>query len=468
MTGVIVLRVPGTYRFATNESGAVAILFGMMVFVFFGAVGAAVDVARGLSLRTSLQSELDAALIAGAARSQGDKNGPSAAASAESFFSANWKAKYGSGNAAISVQQSGESQLTGTATLELPTAFMKLFGYDVIEISVESQVALEAQDVEVALVLDTTGSMSGSKLAALKTAAKDLLDTVYTPKDADKHVKVAIVPFAQYVNVGLPNRNKPWMSVPADSSVQKEWCGDQQEVIGQSNCRMVSAVGYNDGVPYTYQYETCDYTYGPPVYKCTPYTETQTWYGCVGSRNYPLNTLDEQYSTAIPGIMNVSCPSPVTPLTKEKDTLKQQVDSLVATGETYIPSGLIWGWRALSAEEPLNEAVPYGQKVGGKQVRKLMVLMTDGANTMSPTYPTHDGGDASLSNNLTAELCTNVKAKGIEIFTIAFDVTDTTIKDILRTCASGGDKYYDAASEAALLTAFQSVAKDMMPLHISR
>lgn len=454
-------------RFANADGGAVAIIFGLLVFVFFGVAGAAMDIARGLSVRTSLQSELDAALIAGAARAKDASSGETAQEVAEAYFAKTWQSKYGSTPATVSVANS-EGKLVGVANVSVPTAFMKLFNFDNVEISVDSEVSLEAQDVEVALVLDTTGSMAGSKLETLKTAAKNLLNTVYAPAESDKHVKVGIVPFAQYVNVGMENRNKSWMSVPADGSVQKEWCGDQQEVTGQSNCRMVSAVGYNDGVPYTYQYQTCDYTYGPPVYKCTPYTETQTWNGCAGARTYPLNIMDEQYQTPVPGIMNAACPSPLTPLIKDKDQLKGQVDAMNATGETYIPGGLVWGWRLLSSDDPFKDAVAYGQKVNGKPVRKIMVLMTDGVNTISPTYPEHNGSDTTLSNQLTAELCTNIKAKGIEIFTIAFDVADNTTKDILRTCASAPAKYFDATSETALLTAFQTVAKDMMPLHLSR
>ena len=53
--------------------------------------------------------------------------------------------------------------------------------------------------------------------------------------------------------------------------------------------------------------------------------------------------------------------------------------------------------------------------------------MTDGANTRSPTYPGHDGGDAALANALTSETCTNMKAKpNVTIYTIAFEVTDPT------------------------------------------
>ncbi len=99
----------------------------------------------------------------------------------------------------------------------------------------------------------------------------------------------------------------------------------------------------------------------------------------------------------------------------------------------------MWGWRALSKHEPFDQGVGYGEIVDGMKVRKVLVLMTDGMNTKSPIYPSqdpinpsHDGSDAALANTLTAELCTNIKAKGIAIYSVAFEVPDDSIKDILR------------------------------------
>ncbi len=74
-----------------------------------------------------------------------------------------------------------------------------------------------------------------------------------------------------------------------------------------------------------------------------------------------------------------------------------------------------------------------------------MVLMTDGANTRSPDYGarTHSGGDVALANIRTAELCSNIKGKDIKIFTVAFDVSDATIKDILRSCATSPSHFFE-------------------------
>ena len=61
---------------------------------------------------------------------------------------------------------------------------------------------------EVALVLDTTKSMEGARLAELKRAARKFLDTIDAslPDNDANAFKVAIVPFSEYVNVGLGRR----------------------------------------------------------------------------------------------------------------------------------------------------------------------------------------------------------------------------------------------------------------------
>lgn len=454
-------------EFSRRQEGAVAIIFGLTLMIMLAAAGIAVDYARALNIKSNLQADLDAAVLGAAAQvlsGDADEN-----AVASTYFGDNWKAKHSVSQVELNIAKVNDGTgVAGTATVTVPTLIMRLFGHENIPVSATSEALKTSQDVEVALVVDTTGSMSGTKLEALKQASNTLIDTAYEKPDADQHVKISIVPFAQYVNVGMANRNASWMSVPADSSENKESCGYTSPVIGTSNCRMETFTGYNDGVPYTYQSQVCDYQYGPEEYQCTPYVETSTWTGCAGSRDYPLDTLDEQYGTPVPGVMNNTCGSELSPLSNDKDALKSQVDAFVATGETYIPAGLFWGWTTLSKEVPFNQARGYGEKVGGNPVRKILVLMTDGANTMSPNYPYHWGNDATQSNTLTAELCTNIKAKGIETFTVAFEVTDQATKDLLKDCATSSTNFFDASDSTQLEMAFQSIAKDFTPLRLAQ
>jgi hypothetical protein len=296
-------------------------------------------------------------------------------------------------------------------------------------------------------------------------------------KDVD--VKVAVVPFAQYVNVGLGNRSQPWMSVPPDQTTTKQVCSQTRDVTRTYNCVTKpvtsTSTSCNDGVctttTRTTNQTTCQYDYGPYYQKCTNQTTTTKWNGCVGSRAYPLNVRDETPSTPYPGIMNVSCPSAITPLTKDKATVTTALSKMVTTGETYIPSGLVWGYATLSNQAPFTEAVPYTDT----KVKKALVLMTDGANTKSVStlsgytgMPAHNGSNVTQANTYTSELCTNIKASGITVYTIAFGVTDTATRTRLRDCASDASMSYTPDNASQLSSAFKEIAEALRTLSIYR
>jgi len=99
----------------------------------------------------------------------------------------------------------------------------------------------------------------------------------------------------------------------------------------------------------------------------------------------------------------------------------------------------------------------------------VLVLMTDGANTKTmQSNGRHDGGAGAQANSYTAELCNNIKAEYIEIFTVAFEITDVTVQALMRSCASDAANYFDATNSAALDSAFQTIAAAIRDLRIAR
>ena len=95
--------------------------------------------------------------------------------------------------------------------------------------------------------------------------------------------------------------------------------------------------------------------------------------------------------------------------------------------------------------------------------------MTDGANTRAPSYPAHDSSDTNLADTRLRQVCANLKAKGISIFTIAFAVTDSPIsRTRWRIARREPTFYYDAQSEAALTTAFASIASQLTAVRLTR
>ena len=451
--------------FHSDDEGAVVIIFAFISLILCAAIGLAVDYGRHESVRADAQSALDNALLSAAAQSRRQDADP--VELAKKFFEENWKSKHKGAAVNIDVVKGESGALTGNAIVTMPTTITQVAGFTKMKIDLNSSVKVGQGSVELVLALDTTGSMAGDKIETLKDSASDLVETLFDVASADERIKIGVVPFAQYVNVGEDNRNATWMSVAADETTTSEHCYDKREVIGSSNCRTETATGYNDGVPYTYSYETCDYEYSDPTPVCEPVTTSTTWHGCAGSRAHPLNTQDQDYSDPVPGVMNVSCGASVLSLSGEKGPILDSLEGLVASGNTYIPSGLAWGWRVLSSNAPFTGGADYGSKKGGLTVRKILVLMTDGTNTASPTYPTHDGTDQAVSDSLTSELCGNIKSTGIEIYTVAFEVADDDTKSVLRSCATTPKNFFDATSSEELQTAFINITKDVTPLRLA-
>ncbi|KAK0359949.1 hypothetical protein LTR94_029247, partial [Friedmanniomyces endolithicus] len=73
---------------------------------------------------------------------------------------------------------------------------------DYLPVSTSSQVLRASRKVEVALVLDITGSMSGSPLTSLKEAAKELVGLVVQKEQTPFTSRVALVPYSMGVNLG--------------------------------------------------------------------------------------------------------------------------------------------------------------------------------------------------------------------------------------------------------------------------
>lgn len=454
-------------RWWRDIGGSIAPIFALSLIVLVGSVGLSIDGARVYHAQLKIQAVGDAAVLAAGRRAivEGDTN--EAEATIAQFVQLS-----GIHNELtlrpVTTDLSAPRRIAAEFIADVPTFIMTVLGFTTVEVRAYSAAEFGITKLEVALALDTTGSMAGPKMTALKSSAErmvnTLLDTAHNPDD----VRISLVPFGQYVNVGTDQRNASWLQVPNDYSTTNEWCRDEAPVISSTNCRTVTYTYYQDGTPMTGSYTQCDNTYGPAVYTCTPYTSTYTWYGCVGARNYPLNVRDADYGNRIPGIMNVGCGGRVQPLTSQRSDLRNAIDAMSATGETYIPAGVMWGLRTLTPSEPYSESAGDARDNEGNRIAKVLVLMTDGENTKSPTYPGHDGSDAAMSNQLTLEACNEAKSKRLQIFTIAFSVTSDPVKNLLRSCASRTGNFFDAADAEQLDAAMQAIAGQLGSLRLTQ
>jgi Flp pilus assembly protein TadG len=460
-----------------DQSGSAAIITGIALLVIAALGFAAFDFTRVNGSKTDMQDALDAAALA-AARVKGDD--AAAQKAGQDYLAAHLSPdEYKDLKVDFEIT---EDTVTATATAKVQPYFVHMFMGGPIPIKTDSEVKRQLDGaLEVALVLDVTGSMAGSKIDALKVAAEALTKEITKVKDAD--VKIAVVPFSNYVNVGVSRKNEPWVTGTADIVTTKVTpAGCNPDVTQSTKCVATApsytCTKYNDGVPYQTtcsggctKYETT--YYDPPkkgaCWNESTTTTTQKWSGCVGSPAYPKNVEDKDTARTYPAKFTTCAPE-FTPLTDKLGPVESAIKALKPGGYTYIPAGLAWGWNLISQPTPITDGKAYDPS--NKRPRKAIVLMTDGANTMyvdgSGTH--HYVGDtkpAPQADTYTAELCKNIKAEKIELYTVAFQIDVPSAHEMLQKCATSSSHYYKADSAAELLKAFEAIGQSLENLRIS-
>lgn len=446
-------------RYLKDTSGNFAIMFSVFGTALLICVAGSIDLMGIQKQKSQLQALTDAAVLAAAA-TKSDNQGElmkvaQATIDANNMSGQNIKVNLSVVNDIITV--------SGATSYD--TQLMGVLGMDKIPVQADSAAPIPKDiPLNIALVLDRTGSMSGSNMDSLKSASQKLID-IFDSYDGE--VRAAVVPFADYVNVGVSNRSENWMEVPDDTTTvgTAEVCVTKKDLVNEGLCTMETATTTKDGREFEYEYQSCpDAAYGPEYDECSIPTTTIAWNGCAGSREGTLNTDPAFKQKPIPGIMNIRCGEEVLPLTMNITEVKDKIQSLTASGTTYIPSGLIWGWRMLEASAPFDDL-----SNGQDNRKKALVLMTDGANTRSLNQPYHTGSDYDAANFLTAELCENIKKRGIDMFTVAYKLSDTSdTKDVIRVCASSEQFFFDASNTAELEAAFEDIGRSLYEVRLSR
>ena len=400
-------------RFVAEERGGAVPMFALAIIPIIGLMGAAVDYSRGNAARTAMLSAVDATALM-LSRDAATMAPGEIQSKANTFFSAQFSRPEVANvqlTASIASPQAGNFTLTLTATGNVPTTFTKLLGQTKLDISSTAEVKWGIKKLELALVLDNTGSMAQSgKLTQLKSAAHNLLTTLQNAAKQPGDVKVAIVPFDTMVKVGTNYSGQFWV----------------------------------------------DYT----VHNIQP----NQWTGCVQDRDQPYDTQD---TAPVAGSIHTLYPAQqcgtlasLIPLTDILDTtgftnLNNKINAMQAAGNTNVTIGLVWGWHALTSSQPLPEGSdPAPDK------DKVIVLLTDGTNTQNRWSTSESSIDAR-----TALACTNAKAANIKIYTVR--VIDGNAS-LLKSCASKPTMYYDVQQASELNGVFSSIAQQLATLRISK
>lgn len=179
-----------------SRDGNFAVYGAVIAVPLLMAVGLAVDYTTVTRVDRELQNALDTAALS-VAREGVKMDDAKAEAIARQFVAANFN---GTVNA-VTVNRTGVSVSVG-ATVTPNLAFSGLLGSNSWQVSAVSKAEFAPAKFEIALALDQTGSMEGAKLAAMKEAVNTMVDAMSVQVTDPTALKIGIVPYATFVNVG--------------------------------------------------------------------------------------------------------------------------------------------------------------------------------------------------------------------------------------------------------------------------
>jgi Flp pilus assembly protein TadG len=518
----------GVRGFMTSRTGAIAPMFALLAVPMVIGLGAAVDIGRATTSRNNLQDALDAT---GLALSHLPSSTPAATVQTDAQQWLNANLHDGSiSNISLSVSTSTQ-QVTLTANATINTTFASLAGISQVPVVSHTTVQWGLSHIELALVLDNTGSMADdNKINTLMSSANSLVTTLATTANTSNDpnaLKISVVPFSDTVNVGSSYQSANWITGVMPSA----YGADEFSTPLTNRFSLFAATkttwgGCVESRPQPYDVQDTAPNPSTPATMFIPFfapdePDDNTIVSGSSTRNgrttytyytFPNNYLSEtlnngnwqqeeelvtKYITApITGTNpstgyqygpNAGCSGlqSLLRLTTNTTAVQAKINAMNAIGDTNIPMGLMWGWHTLSPNAPFGDGVAYGTP----NTTKIVVLLTDGMNTETnsgnPNASYYSGlgyiwqGRMGLNVNSTATqvqaamdarqvlLCNNMKAQGIVIYTVQID-TPGTAPAALSGCASDSTKFYDVQDVSNLNSAFQSIAGSIGHLRITQ
>jgi Flp pilus assembly protein TadG len=531
-------------QFITCTDGNVGIIFGAAAIPMLVGAGSAIDYARYTDIRAQAQVALDSAILAATASLKDDTDVTDADINAakaigkKQFTATLGTQKAATVNEPTFVKNATGDGLEATVTGSVDNQLLTFAGITDLAFSLESeavfgQTAYIGSDVEVALMLDVTGSMCGSssspctsasKITALKDAAKDLIDTVVWDDQSENTAKVSIVPFSSRVRLAADGQAGALFT--AATGMPATWAGyigytdilktSGQSYNSQAKCQLLTnwvwknskcyqrtgnyVTGYKAKPCVTERYNTSTGAYG--FTEATPAngtwsngndgTRRPTAWDSNGLTFSPNGSTQFTYMSSMPATYSTSgaCDANaywdssdnsgkinnknvVVPLSDDTAMLKSKIDNLVAEGGTAGSLGTAWAWYTISpvwssiwgsdsAPQAYSELTTTTNDK--PNLYKIAILMTDGEYNTLLGGNEVNGSSVSVTSveNNAKSICTNMKAQGIEVYTIGFELDSTSGKAMLKNCATDDDHFYDASDPAKLQAAFDEIAKRIL------
>ena len=422
--------------FVTDNNGTIAVIFAFVLIACCVAVGLTVDGGRAYLTKEKAGQAADAAALASAKTLMtGNSTDAEIRLIATNLFEENVLHDPSAGatydNIKVVIDRTANT-VTVSADAHVSTTFGRLANIDSFNFTTSSQATFGVGDLELGLVLDTTGSMNNAsnsgtgtpKIDELKVAASHLFDSLLPDSGHAGSVRIGIAPFSASVNAGA-YAAAVTNGASTDQCVVERSGGDAStdaDPVVASDYLRPGSSHLNDIDP------TEGLSRAPSAYAC----ETAS----------------------------------VLPLTTDKAALKATVNGFRANFWTAGHIGTAWGWYLISPNwSHVWPAASVPAAYGTRNLTKAIVVMTDGIYNTA-----YYNGATSAQQAI--NLCNNAKAKGVLVYTIGF-TSPAGAEATLKACASpdphtGLPGYYHAESQAELSAAFQDIATKLTALRLDK
>ncbi len=294
------------FIFLGSEKGQAILFASFFTIALLIVGGVSVDSAHLFLSKSKAQRAVDASAMAGITQYEnGITNADQIKESTEAMARFNLsqmgiaESEIESLDADLNVDENQVARLTINSTLNVPTFFMRLIpaaGLDTITIRVKS--ASKRNPAVISLVLDTSGSMDGSKIQALKTAANAFVDSFEDGLD-----EMAVVGFSNRADLLSPMAlvNKAALHTVINQLNANGWTNiaeaasmGRKQIESTNNADAVKAILlFTDGAPNTYRAYFINGKQ-PPLVKNYPSSNPQYYDYIIYSANSPRQVIVPQ------------------------------------------------------------------------------------------------------------------------------------------------------------------------------
>lgn len=422
-----------TKKFFKNTSGNIASTFTIMALPIMLSIGATIDYSNSLSVTSKVQAASDTAAIAAILSLDEGNTHTEAIQTAEKVFHSNLPANdiYDAYTPKITFNDNGiRNTINVRVNGDIQNRFMQLVGIKTVPLNVHSRTITTYPREEITLVLDISQSMEGSRLDAMKAAAKEFIQTVKPIENSNGYRIINIVPFANRVNIGSSYAH--WLD-PSETSVPFAGCFEIEDQHENLQDR-IPAKAPGEMIPY---------------------------------RNTINDTRNNPYCPTSNNEMKL--------FSSDETALIDYIDSLEVGFGTATDLALQWGWRTLSPQwrPHYNGAKNFPRNFRDRHFKSI-VLLTDGRIFRQEFQQPHPiaankGRDNDADNNFN-KICADIESNtDIRVYTIGYDLngTEPTFRSYLENCASNGGEYFDA-SLTNISSTFDFIANDLLALRLAR